>query len=193
LTGQVETLAHDLDQSRKDAADAKAAVDALADRVDKLEKAAATQAPPPPPPPPGTAPSAEEGPAMSDPKTAYDHARELMLNGDYAGAAAAFQGFIDRYADTPNAPAARYWLGEIKFVQQDYAGAAQSYVAALHGWPSMPWAPDATVRLASSLVELNRPHEACAALGELERRYPKAPEATKTRAAAVREKAKCSL
>ena len=71
-------------------------------------------------------------------------------------------------------------------------GAAQSYVASLRGWPASAWAPDAVVRLALSLVELNRTQEACAALNEFDRRYAKAPAATKARASAAREKAKCS-
>ena len=199
LNGQVESLAHDLGQARKDAADAKAQEDALADRVDKLEKALATfQAPPQTAgPPPGSGPglagaSPDRGANAGDPKSAYQHARQLMLDGDYPGAAAAFQDYIDRYANTPNTTTARYWLGEIKYVQQDYAGAAQSYVAALRGWPATAWAPDATVKLALSLAELNRPKEACGALNEFDRRYAKAPAATKDRAAAARVKAKCS-
>jgi tol-pal system protein YbgF len=199
LNGQVEGLAHDLDTARKDLADARAQNASLADRVDKLEKAFAALQPAPSSGPPPQAPGLDGAPPDQgaaadggDPKASYEHARQLMLDGDYPGAAAAFQGYIDHWANTPNAPTARYWLGEIKYVQQDYAGAAQSYVAALRGWPATAWAPDATVRLALSLAELNRPKEACGALDEFDRRYAKAPAATKARAAAAREKAKCS-
>lgn len=213
LTGQIETLQHDLTQARQDAASAQAQSAALADRVDKLEKAMATLTPPPPAPgaAPGPAaagpdgglsgqaaaqaggappPAADAGPPP-DPKAAYAHARQLLLDGDYPSAAAAFQDYVDRFPDTAEAGAARYWIGETKYIQGDYSGAAQAYVQAIHGWPDTSWAPDAVVKLSLSLVELHRVKDACGALTEFERRYPHATPAAKARAEAARQKAGC--
>jgi tol-pal system protein YbgF len=197
LTGQIETLSHDLETARKDDADAHAQLAALADRLDKLEKAGA-----PPPPATGPTPSAGGGDAaaapalpptsFADAKASYAHAHQLLLDGDYPGAAAAFQTYVDRYPASPSAPGARYWLGETKFIQSDYAGAAAAYLGAIHGWPQTSWAPEAVVKLSQSLLELNKPTEACGALGELSRRYPAAAPALKARAAATRAKAKCA-
>jgi TolA-binding protein len=47
------------------------------------------------------------------------------------------------------------------------------------------------VKLSLSLAALHKNAEACGALAELDRRYPKAAPATKARAAAAREKIKC--
>jgi TolA-binding protein len=59
-------------------------------------------------------------------------------------------------------------------------------------WPQTAWAADADVKLSLSLIALNKPREACAALSEFDRHYAKANPAEKTRAAAARIKAKCA-
>jgi tol-pal system protein YbgF len=198
LTGQIETLTHDLDMARKDAAQAQAQSAAAADRLDRLEKqVAALSAPPPGPaastgPPTRPATDAEPPPSGDDPKTAYAQARKLLLDGDYPAASTAFQDYIDRYGDTTNAPAARYWLGETKYIQSDYAGAATALISAIHGWPQTSWAPDAVVKLSLALVQLNKSPDACQALAEFSRHYARtAPPATKARAKAARLKADC--
>jgi tol-pal system protein YbgF len=198
-TGQIEVLGHDLALAKQSAADAKAAAASLADRLDKLEKqVAALTTPPPPPAPPADEASvpmaggASGGPGGEDPKAAYAQAHKLMLDGDYAGAATAYQAYIDRHGDQPNMDAAHYWLGFVKYAQEDYAGAASAFIAAIRGWPKTPWAPDAVVKLSLSLTKLNKPDDACATLAELRRRYPRAPAATKARAAAASALAQCA-
>jgi tol-pal system protein YbgF len=193
LTGQVETLTHDLDLARKDLDDAGGRIAALVDRIDKLDKQVAALASPPPPEAAAATPT--EAPAAAtteDPKAAYAHARRLLADGDYSGAAVELQAYIDHFGDTASAPAARYWLGEARFIQKDYAGAAAAYLGAIRGWPKTDWAPEVVVKLAASLVELNKPADACGALGEFDRRYPHAAAALKARAAATRLKAKCA-
>jgi tol-pal system protein YbgF len=198
LTGEIETLTHQLELARKDADDSRAQTAALADRVDKLEKLATATAPPAPPPPPVAAGSgadanaAPQAPGPGDAKAAYAHARQMLEDGDYAGAAGELQAYVDHYGDTPTGPAARYWLGEAKFIQKDYAGAATAYLGAIRGWPKTAWAPEAVVKLSQALVELGKPQDACGALGELDRRYPHTTPATKARAASVRTRAQCA-
>jgi TolA-binding protein len=48
------------------------------------------------------------------------------------------------------------------------------------------------VELARSLVALKKPADACQALTEFSRRYPKAPPNVASRAAAARTQAKCA-
>jgi tol-pal system protein YbgF len=195
-TGQIEQLTHDLAQAKQDAATAQSAAANLADRLDKLDKQVAAASPPPPPPPANAAvaaPAQAASPSSAaDAKAAYAQAHQLLLNGDYPGAAAAYQAYLDQYGDQPAAPTARYWLGHVKYVQQDYAGAAASLIASIRGWPKTAWAPDAVILLSQSLVKLNKPDDACAALHEFDRRYAAAPAATRTRAAAVRTQAQCT-
>jgi tol-pal system protein YbgF len=202
ITGQIETLQHDLVSVRADAANANTGLAALTARLDTLARQAASLNPPTPGGAVqlgggGLAGQAGQGPgpqaaaAPVDPKAAYDNAHRLLLEGDYAAAAAAFQDFVAQFPDSPSVRPARYWLGETKFIQGDYAGAAAAYIEATRGWQETDWAPDAVVKLALSLTELNKAKPACAALAELDRHYPHAKPATKTRADAARRKASC--
>jgi tol-pal system protein YbgF len=192
LNGQNETLTHDLDQARRATGDQKARADALETRLAALEKtladinaaaqaqaeqAAATPAPPAPP---------------ADPAVAFKQARQFLLDGDYANAEAAFSAYVNNYPDSAKAPEARYWLGETLFVREAYGDAAGAYLGAVRGWPQTTWAPDATLKLSRSLVALKKPADACKALDELGKRYPKAPPAVLSRAASTRVAAKCA-
>jgi tol-pal system protein YbgF len=191
LTGQVETLSHDLTLARKQLADAQAQSAALADRLDKLEKQVAP--PPPPPPQAQAAPSGSDDaePSSGDAKAAYARANGLMLDGDYAAASAAFQDYIDHYGDTPSAPRARYQLGSIQYAQRDYQSAATTLIGSIRGWPRTSWAPDAMVQLSLSLVQLGKAPDACRTLIELRRHYPAASTVDKAHARTASLKAGC--
>ncbi len=202
---QIDTLTHEVDVARKDAADAHAQAQALADRIDKLEtrlKAiddAGAAAGPPGGPGPG-APAGGLGPAAGPPGPppaadadgAFKQAKQLLLEGQYAAASDAFQGFVETYGDTPNGPEARYWLAETLYIRGLYSDAATAYIGAIRGWPQTNWAPDAVVKLARTLIALKKTPEACKTLGEFTRRYPDASPPSKARAADARAAAKCS-
>lgn len=193
INGSLETTTHELDQSRRENAQLRAEIKALSDRLaadeqKAAEALAAAQA--------AQAPSAPEGPpAPADAKAgaadAFAKARQLMLSGDYDAAQAAFSDFVTTYPDTPKTPEARYWWGKTLMVRGDNVKAAAAFIGAIRGWPQTPWAPDAVVELSRALVSLKKAPDACQTLGELGRKYPKAPPAVKARAANVRELAKC--
>lgn len=194
LNGQNEGVTHDLDQARRTAADQKARADSLEQRLAAVEKtladlqtAAAAQvaaAPadgtPPPPAPP------------AEPAVAFKQAKDLLLAGDYANAEQAFSAYVANYPDNAKAPEARYWLGETLFVREAYTDAAGAYIGAIRGWPQTSWGPDATLKLARSMVAMKKTAEACRTLDELSKRYPKAPAAVVSRAASTRVAAKCA-
>ena len=192
INGSLEAATHELDQARRQNAILESQVKALADRLTADEKkaaeataaVAATPAAPPEPPP------------VADPKAAaadaFAKARQLILNGDYDAAEAAFSAYVTAYPDTPRTAEARYWWGKTLSVRGDNARAAGAFIGAIRDWPKTAWAPDAIVELSRALVSLKKPVDACQTLGELGKRYPKAPPAVMTRAAAVRVQAKCS-
>jgi tol-pal system protein YbgF len=190
LNGSLEAATHELDQARRDNGALTAQLKALSDRLtadeQKATDAAATQAGPPPPEPP---------PQAADPKAAaadaFSKARQLILSGDYDGAESAFSAYVTTYPDTPKTPEARYWWGKTLMVRGDSVKAAGAFIGAIRGWPQTAWAPDAVVELSRALAALKKPADACQTLAELGRRYPKAPASVKTRAAVVREQAKC--
>lgn len=190
MNGQNEVLTHDLDQARRGSESQKSRADQLEQRLSALEgkittletsaaNAAAAQIPTPPAPP-------------ADPATAFKQARQLLLDGDYAGAENAFGGFVDAYPDDAKAPEARYWLGETQFVREAYGDAAGSYLGAVRGWPQTSWAPNAVLKLSRSLVALKKPADACRTLDELAKRYPKAPADVVSKAKSTRTQAKCA-
>ena len=194
LTGQIEALSHDQEQAKKDSAATQAQIASLSDRLDKLEKqGVAAQAPAPQASSDGTLGGQAQagGNPSADANGAFVEARQLLLNGDYPAAGTAFQSFIDTYGSSPSVPAAHYWLGEVKYTLGDYQSAAANFVVSFRAWPKTSWAPEAMVKLAMSLVKLNKPAEACETLGALDRRYPKAAGAHAD-AAAVRVKAHCT-
>ncbi len=202
---QIDTLTHDLQSASKEAADSHGEVKALADRIARLETrikalddaeaATVNDANPPPPsggPPAATGPAAGPAPA-ADADEAFKRARQLLLEGQYAEAGNAFQGFVDTYGDTPNGPEARYWLGETQYIRGKYADAATAYIGAIRGWPQTRWAPDAVVKLSRSLIALNKPADACRALVEFDKRYAGAASPpAKAKAADARAAAKCA-
>lgn len=213
VTGQLEVLTHDADEARQTAAavrdqngELRGQLKDLTDRVAKLEAAAAALSPPPPPPPPagasgtlGAAPQAAEATAPAaapaapaTPGEAYKQARALYAAHDYAGAGQAFNAFIGQYPTSPQVPTAYYWLGESDTARESYSEAVPAYANSLKGWPRTPWAADATVNLSRALAETGHTDQACAALGEFDRRYRASAGAlAKSRATEVRVRAKC--
>ena len=212
ITGQLEVLSHDIGDAKQAAAAAgapigelRAQIKDLTDRVSKLEGGIAASAPPPAPPPAGVtgapaadpaAPAAAPPPAPSGPPTpadAYKGARALYMAHDYAGASQAFEAFVSQYPSNSQTPTAYFWLGESDTARQVYSDAVPAYANSLKGWPKAPWAADATVNLSRALAETSHTDQACAALGEFDRRYrPTASSVIKARAAEVRIRAKCA-
>jgi len=186
LNGSLETTTHELDQAKRENDDLQGQVKALSDRLTADEQKATAAAAPPAPDAGAPAAGASNGDAAG----AFAKARQLMLSGDYDAAEAAFSSYASTYPDTPKAAEAHYWWGKTLAVR-DPAAAATAYIGAIRGWPQTAWAPDAVVELARQLVAMKKPAEACQALGELGRRYPKAPPGVTARAAATRAQAKC--
>lgn len=204
LNNQVDGLTRDVQVSRRAAGELRSAgegvaraaqanearLDDLMRRVQALEAAAQPVVAAPP-----TPPLADAGPApelADDPGEAFAQAKRLLLAESYPAAASAFQQFIERFPEDERTAEARYWLGEALFVQTAYADAATAYIGAIRGWPKTPWAPNAVVKLARSLIALEKPKDACRTLGEFKKRYPNAPQPVASRAAAARAEAKCA-
>lgn len=186
INGALDSINQDLDQTKRANQQLQAQVKDLSDRLAAAEQAAQAGAP---------APQAG-APAAAAPKAsasdAFTEARELMLAGDYDAAQGAFAAYVEAYPDSPRTPEARYWWGKTLSVKGAHAQAASAYIGAIRGWPKTSWAPDAVVELARSLVALKKPQDACAALSELGKRYPKAPAAVAARAEATAKQAKCA-
>jgi len=190
LNADLETTNFELNQVRTAHNEARREIDALRTRNAELESkvSAFEQAQ-------AAAAAAAAGPvsATGQSSTDFKAAMQLMLDGEYAGAAKAFEDFIAVWPEAPETPEAWYRLAETRYVADDHAGAAAAYSKALKGWPKSKWAGDGTVKLGASLSALGRNKDACAAVAEFDKRYgASAAAAVKTRAASLKTKAKCA-
>jgi len=202
VNGDNETLIRDLDLARRGVTAAQDRAASLESRLSALEaQIAAGQAPPPPPGsglPQGTLgtlpadPNLAGAPPAATPAAAFTAANNLLLEGDYAGAEAAFTDFISRYPDHARAPEANYRLGQTLTARRATADAAGAYIAAIRGYPKTAWAPDAMLELARSLLTQGDRANACSVLANLSSRYPTASAQVKGRAATTAVQAKCA-
>lgn len=201
VNGDLDNASLALDRSHKAEADDRAANDALSARVTALEgkiadmeKAqAAAAAAAPAPAADGSAAPGSLGPSPTgDSAAEFRSAMALMTNGDYSGASKAFADFVGRWPNAPETPEAHYRLAETYYVRDDQPNSALEYAASLKDWPHAKWAPDATVKLAQAFSNLGHDKDACATIGEFDRRYAKeATASVKSRAATLKTKAKC--
>jgi tol-pal system protein YbgF len=195
MNGQNESVTFELSKANRAATEQRARADALEQRLAAVEKAltdlqTAAAAQVAAAPPVGSVPPPPAPPA--DPAVAFKQAKDMLLAGDYANAEQAFAAYVNNYPESTRTPEARYWLGETEFVREAYSDAAGNYIGAIRGWPQTSWAPDATLKLARSMVALKKTTEACRTLDELSKRYPKAPAQIVSRATSTRAAAKCA-
>ena len=113
-------------------------------------------------------------PPSDSPKDYYDLAYGYVLHKDYALAEDGFRTFLRKYPSDRMAPEAQYWLGESLFQRQRYRDAAEAFLNVSTKYESTAKAPDALLRLGQSLAVLGEKEAACASLGEVLRKYPRA-------------------
>jgi len=113
-------------------------------------------------------------PPSDSPKDYYDLAYGYILRKDYALAEDGFRTFLSKYPSDRMAPEAQYWLGESLFQRQRYRDAAEAFLNVSTKYESTAKAPDALLRLGQSLAVLGEKEAACASLGEVLRKYPRA-------------------
>ena len=147
------------------------------------------------PPPPQRAPGASAGlttlPPSATPKDEFDLGIGYMQRKDYALAEETMRNFAQRYPSDPLMADSQYWLGESFFQRQMYRDAAESFLAVTTKFDKSGKAPDALLRLGQSLAALKEKEAACAALGEVTRKYPRASSGVKTAVDREQKRVKC--
>ena len=102
-----------------------------------------------------------------------------MQRKDYALAEETMRNFAQKYPSDPLIADSQYWLGESFFQRQQYRDAAEAFLGVTTKFDKSAKAPDALLRLGQSLAALKEKEAACAALGEVMRKYPRASAASK--------------
>jgi tol-pal system protein YbgF len=148
------------------------------------------------PPPPPTNPNATGAmqaalPPSNTPKDEYDLAYGYVLHKDFGLAADTFRDFLHKYPNDRLTLEAQYWLGESLFQDQHYRDAAEAFLAVSTKYETTARAPDALLRLGQSLAALGEKEAACASLGEVLRKYPKASASVKQNVDREQKRVRC--
>jgi tol-pal system protein YbgF len=134
------------------------------------------------PPPPPRNPSATGAPRQqvaaapptATPRDEFALAQGYVQRRDYALAEEGLRKFLAKHPSDRLVAEAHYWLGESLFQRQRYRDAAESFLTVSTKFEKSGKAGDSLLRLGQSLAALGEKEAACATLGEVVRKYPKA-------------------
>jgi tol-pal system protein YbgF len=130
--------------------------------------------------------------APSDtPRDEYALAYGYVQRKDYALAEEALRAFLQKHPGDRMVADANYWLGETLFQRQRYRDAAESFLTVSTKYERSDKAPDALLRLGQSLAALGEREAACATLGEVVRKFPRAGNSLKQSISRVQKRARC--
>jgi len=202
LTGDVEELAFQIQQMSLRMQQLEADLDAELGESLMQEGPAAGPASPAAGPAPLSDPNAALSGAAAeaareplslpaDPDAAFDYARRLLLNGDFAAAETAFTAYLEAHPGHSKAAEANYWLGETFYVRGAYKQAADAFLDSVRKYPQGARGPESLLKLGMSLFELGESGEACKTYRALPSRYPGASETVLQRVEVERRRAGC--
>jgi tol-pal system protein YbgF len=146
---------------------------------------------PPPPRNPGATAALTTLPPSATPRDEFDLGIGYMQRKDYALAEETMRNFAQKYPADPLLADSQYWLGESFFQRQLYRDAAESFLGVTTKFGNSAKAPDALLRLGQSLAALKEKEAACAALGEVTRKYPRASNGVKQAVDREQKRVKC--
>ncbi len=180
LTGRIEELTYELEQTRA--------------RLDSVSAALAGEAP-------GALAGAPLGPKdlianeisrstpatgavelPLDPEAAYAYASEFLLAGDYANAERALSLFVDAFPNHPRTADARFRLGEVYLANAKNTEAADVFIGFIRAYPTSARGAEAYLKLGTAFSRLSKPEEACKVFKTLKSKYPNAAPAVLQRA-----------
>jgi tol-pal system protein YbgF len=116
---------------------------------------------------------------LADPEETrlYGEAVNVLRQGDFGGAVAAFSAFQKRYPTSGYSTAALYWLANAHYGKRDYKEAIPAFRALVNAAPDHPRAPEALLSIANCQLELKDAKAARRTLDELLKTYPKSEAA----------------
>jgi tol-pal system protein YbgF len=123
---------------------------------------------------PGGAGGDSSAPA-SDDKAAYQAAFNLLKDGQYDRAIAAFQKFLIVYSDSSLADNAQYWLGEAYYVNKSYPEAQGAFQRVVDKYPQSRKRPDALLKIGYCQYELKQWDSAKGTLSQVVKQFPDTP------------------
>jgi len=150
--------------------------------------AAPDGAPGAPSTPPGSPQLAALPPA---PANDYDLASAAFKEGQYEVAEQRFRSYLEKNPKDRLAPEAIFHLGESYFRRARAREAAEQYLKVTVDFPRATRAPEALVKLGLALEKLGAKEQACAAFGEVGRKYPAALSSVRVSAERESKRVQC--
>jgi tol-pal system protein YbgF len=130
-------------------------------------------------------------PPSQSAKDEFDLAYGYVLHRDYVLAEDSLRSFLGKYPSDRLAGDATFWLGESLFQRQRFRDAAEAFLNVSTKFEGNPRAPDALLRLGQSLAALGEKEAACASLGEVMRKFPRAPAGVKQGVEREQKRVRC--
>jgi len=130
-------------------------------------------------------------PPTATPRDEFDLGIGYLERKDYALAEETMRNFVQKYPSDRLVADAQYWLGEAMFQRQRYRDAAEAFLNVTTRYETSAKAPEALLRLGQSLAALKEKEAACAALGEVARKYPRAAASVKQGVEREQKRVKC--
>jgi tol-pal system protein YbgF len=140
---------------------------------------------------PGASASLTTLPPSATPRDEFDLGIGYMQRKDYALAEQTMRDFAQKYPSDPLLADSQYWLGESFYQRQLYRDSAEAFLGVTTKFDKSAKAPDSLLRLGQSLAALKEKEAACAALGEVNRKYPRASNGVKQAVDREQKRVKC--
>jgi tol-pal system protein YbgF len=125
------------------------------------------------------------------PRDEFDIANASLKDGHYEAAETGFRTFLQKFPKDRLAADATFYLGESFYRRSRPREAAEQYFKVSTDFSKSPRAPEALLKLGMSLEKLGAREQACAAFGEVGRKYPNASTALRTSAERESKRAQC--
>lgn len=119
--------------------------------------------------------------SSSDPQSMYDQAMQYYRANEFQRAVIAFDQIYRNFPQSELADNALYWTGEVYYQQKDYETAADYFEKITRQYPTGNKAPDAYVKRAYALDEMDQRAEAIDLLMYAVQSFPDAPASTLAR------------
>lgn len=114
-------------------------------------------------------------------RDAYNRSYHLFTEGDYRGAIAKFEDFLERYPSSNLAPGAAYWIGNAHYALRDFKTAISAQQKVIENYPNSSKAPDAMLNIASNQLEMAEVPASKKTLENLIAKYPNSEAAEKAK------------
>lgn len=129
--------------------------------------------------------------SLDNPDDLYQVAYGHVLSGDYQLAEREFRDYLDIFPKGEKAADANFWLGEAQYSQGNFNDAAKTFLNAHQTFAKSKKAPEMLLKLGMSLAALDNRETACATLREVNKRYPEASKAVKSKVSSEQSRLSC--